>query len=78
MKDLKGIATFTEEEISAMDAELAKAGVQMPKFGKIGGILAKEIGADAAASTFQKKQKKQKTNKQTKNNKHTKNQTNKN
>lgn len=33
-----------EEEISAMDSELAKAGVQMPKFGKIGGILAKEVG----------------------------------
>ena len=56
IQDLKGIAQFTEEEISAMDSELAKAGVQMPKFGKIGGILAKEIGADAAASQSRPKE----------------------
>lgn len=49
MEDLNGVAVFTEEEISAMDAELGKAGIQMPKFGKIGGILMKEIGTDAAS-----------------------------
>ena len=32
-----------EEEIQAMDEELAKAGVQMPTFGSIGGVLAKEV-----------------------------------
>lgn len=67
MEDLKGIAQFTgqllrpsallanvlfkEEEISAMDAALQTAGVQMPKFGKIGGLLSKELGADEASST---------------------------
>jgi hypothetical protein len=43
IEDLHGIAQFTEEEISAIDKELQKSGVQMPKFGKIGGILAKEV-----------------------------------
>ncbi|EGD72352.1 hypothetical protein PTSG_00372 [Salpingoeca rosetta] len=49
MEDLHGVAEFTEEELSAMEQELQKAGVQMPKFGKIGGILAKELGEDDAA-----------------------------
>jgi len=49
MEDLTGKASFTEEEISAMDAALADAGIQMPQFGKIGGMLAAEIGEDAAA-----------------------------
>lgn len=49
MGDLKGVAQFTEEEISAMDSALTAAGVQMPHFGKIGGVLAAEIGEDAAA-----------------------------
>jgi Ras GTPase-activating-like protein IQGAP2/3 len=49
IEDLHGIAQFTEEEISAIDKELQKSGVQMPKFGKIGGILAKEMGEDDAA-----------------------------
>eukprot|EP00055_Hartaetosiga_balthica_P015715 m.94991 g.94991 ORF g.94991 m.94991 type:complete len:1619 (+) comp8935_c0_seq1:39-4895(+) len=49
MEDLHGVAEFTEEELSAMEQELQKAGVQMPKFGKIGGILAKELGEDVAA-----------------------------
>ncbi len=34
---------FTEEEISAMKQELDKYGIHMPHFGKIGGILAKEV-----------------------------------
>ena len=37
--------TLPEEEISAMDKELERVGVQMPKFNKIGGILAKEVWA---------------------------------
>jgi len=49
MEDLTGKAKFTEEEISAMDAALSEAGIQMPQFGKIGGVLAAEIGEDAAA-----------------------------
>lgn len=49
MEDLTGKATFTAEEISAMDAALADAGIQMPQFGKIGGMLAAEVGEDAAA-----------------------------
>eukprot|EP00041_Stephanoeca_diplocostata_P037701 m.1438242 g.1438242 ORF g.1438242 m.1438242 type:complete len:2086 (+) comp25089_c0_seq3:340-6597(+) len=49
MEDLTGKAQFTEEEISAMDGALKEAGVQMPQFGKIGGMLAAEIGEDAAA-----------------------------
>ena len=49
MEDLNGVAKFTEEEISAMDSALSVAGIQMPQFGKIGGILAGEIGEDAAA-----------------------------
>eukprot|EP00040_Diaphanoeca_grandis_P039719 m.259908 g.259908 ORF g.259908 m.259908 type:complete len:2047 (+) comp38877_c0_seq1:133-6273(+) len=48
MEDLHGVAQFTEEEISQMDAALTDAGVQMPQFGKIGGVLATEIGADDA------------------------------
>ena len=35
--------TAPEEEIHAMDQELEKAGVQMPTFGAIGGVLAKEV-----------------------------------
>ena len=33
----------TEEEISAMQQELDKYGINMPAFGKIGGILANEV-----------------------------------
>ena len=41
--------SHTEEEISAMRAELDKYGIQMPAFGKIGGILANEMPVDEAA-----------------------------
>ena len=37
------IFTSTEEEISAMQQELDKYGINMPAFGKIGGILANEV-----------------------------------
>ncbi len=33
----------SEEEISSMDKELERLGIQMPKFNKIGGLLAKEV-----------------------------------
>ena len=34
---------FSEEEISTMKLELDKYGINMPSFGKIGGILANEV-----------------------------------
>lgn len=34
---------LSEEEISEMRKELEKYGIQMPAFGKIGGILASEV-----------------------------------
>ena len=40
----------SEEEISEMAKALEKYGIQMPHFGKIGGILANEMGYDEAAS----------------------------
>lgn len=49
IQDLHGIAEFTEEEISAMQRELEKYGIQMPAFGKIGGLLASELSVDEAA-----------------------------
>lgn len=49
IEDLVGTAQFTEEEISAMKKELDKYGIQMPAFGKIGGILASEMPVDEVA-----------------------------
>lgn len=49
IEDLVGTVTFTEEEISAMKRELDKYGINMPSFGKIGGILANEMSVDEAA-----------------------------
>lgn len=40
---------FLEEEISAMKQALDKYGIQMPSFGKIGGILANELCDNDAA-----------------------------
>ena len=37
------LSVSTEEEISAMKKELDKYGIQMPSFGKIGGILTNEV-----------------------------------
>ena len=34
---------LAEEEISTMQKELEKYGINMPSFGKIGGILANEV-----------------------------------
>jgi hypothetical protein len=49
IEDLVGTVQFTEEEISAMKIELDKYGINMPSFGKIGGILANEMSMDEAA-----------------------------
>ncbi|XP_029657707.1 ras GTPase-activating-like protein IQGAP1 isoform X1 [Octopus sinensis] len=49
IQDLYGKINFTEEEISNMRKELEKYGIQMPSFGKIGGILANEMSVDDAA-----------------------------
>jgi hypothetical protein len=49
IEDLLGTATFTEEEISAMKLALEKYGINLPSFGKIGGILANEMSVDEAA-----------------------------
>ncbi|XP_072167571.1 ras GTPase-activating-like protein IQGAP1 [Diadema setosum] len=49
IQDLYGKVDFTEEEISAMQSELDKYGIQMPQFHKIGGLLANELSVDDAA-----------------------------
>ncbi|XP_031230195.1 ras GTPase-activating-like protein IQGAP3 [Mastomys coucha] len=47
--DLYGKVKFTAEELSNIASELAKYGLQLPPFSKIGGILANEFSADEAA-----------------------------
>ncbi|XP_053460506.1 ras GTPase-activating-like protein IQGAP3 isoform X5 [Nycticebus coucang] len=47
--DLYGKVEFTAEELSNMASELAKYGLQLPAFSKIGGILANELSVDEAA-----------------------------
>uniref|UniRef100_G1RQ34 IQ motif containing GTPase activating protein 3 n=1 Tax=Nomascus leucogenys TaxID=61853 RepID=G1RQ34_NOMLE len=47
--DLYGKVKFTAEELSNMASELAKYGLQLPAFSKIGGILASELSVDEAA-----------------------------
>ncbi|XP_054190402.1 ras GTPase-activating-like protein IQGAP3 isoform X10 [Homo sapiens] len=47
--DLYGKVKFTAEELSNMASELAKYGLQLPAFSKIGGILANELSVDEAA-----------------------------
>lgn len=47
MKDTCGI--IAAEELSNMASELAKYGLQLPAFSKIGGILANELSVDEAA-----------------------------
>lgn len=42
----------SEEEISAMKTELDKYGIQMPHFGKIGGILANEVSTLTCVGDF--------------------------
>ncbi|KAM4748418.1 ras GTPase-activating-like protein IQGAP1 [Rhinophrynus dorsalis] len=49
IQDLYGKVEFTEEQINFMKSELEKYGIQMPAFGKIGGILASELSVDEAA-----------------------------
>ncbi|XP_057582766.1 ras GTPase-activating-like protein IQGAP3 isoform X5 [Hippopotamus amphibius kiboko] len=47
--DLYGKVKFTAEELSNMASELAKYGLQLPAFSKIGGILANELSVHEAA-----------------------------
>ncbi|XP_044529655.1 ras GTPase-activating-like protein IQGAP3 [Gracilinanus agilis] len=47
--DLYGKVKFTEEELNNMTSELAKYGLQLPAFSKIGGILASELSVDEAS-----------------------------
>ncbi|CAK7309427.1 Ras GTPase-activating-like protein IQGAP3 [Vulpes lagopus] len=47
--DLYGKVKFSAEELSNMASELAKYGLQLPAFSKIGGILANELSVDEAA-----------------------------
>ncbi|XP_062048487.1 ras GTPase-activating-like protein IQGAP3 isoform X6 [Lepus europaeus] len=49
IQDLYGKVEFTAEELSNMASELAKYGLQLPAFSKIGGILANELSVDEAA-----------------------------
>uniref|UniRef100_A0A8V1AJN1 IQ motif containing GTPase activating protein 3 n=1 Tax=Gallus gallus TaxID=9031 RepID=A0A8V1AJN1_CHICK len=49
IQDLSGKVDFTEEEISDAGRELEKLGLQLPAFGRIGGILADELSLDEAA-----------------------------
>ncbi|XP_042538216.1 ras GTPase-activating-like protein IQGAP3 [Dipodomys spectabilis] len=46
--DLYGKVKFTAEELSNMASELAKYGLQLPAFSKIGGILANELSGEEA------------------------------
>ncbi|KAM8812612.1 LOW QUALITY PROTEIN: ras GTPase-activating-like protein IQGAP3 [Rhynchonycteris naso] len=47
--DLYGKVKFTAEKLSNMTSELAKYGLQLPAFSKIGGILANALSFDEAA-----------------------------
>lgn len=49
IQNLYGVAKFTKEEITTMAFELAKQGLNIPEFTKIGGILASEMPIDEAA-----------------------------
>jgi hypothetical protein len=47
MKSIPGV--IAAEELGNIASELAKYGLQLPAFSKIGGILANEFSADEAA-----------------------------
>lgn len=47
MKNTSG--TIAAEELNNIASELAKYGLQLPAFSKIGGILANEFSGDEAA-----------------------------
>uniref|UniRef100_UPI00358E2876 ras GTPase-activating-like protein IQGAP1 n=1 Tax=Myxine glutinosa TaxID=7769 RepID=UPI00358E2876 len=48
IQDLYGKVDFTAEEIDNVRMELEKYGIQMPAFGKIGGLLTGELSVDEA------------------------------
>ena len=47
MKSIPGV--IAAEELGNIASELAKYGLQLPAFSKIGGILANELSVDEAA-----------------------------
>ena len=46
IQDLCGRLEFTRDEINCMEAELSRAGVEMPQFRQLGGILADQGGGN--------------------------------
>eukprot|EP01134_Creolimax_fragrantissima_P001841 CFRG1841T1 len=48
IKNLVGKVDFSDADISAIETALARYGVKLPQFSKIGGALAKELSSDLA------------------------------
>ena len=46
IQDLCGRLEFTRDEISCMEAELSRTGVEMPQFRQLGGMLADQSGGN--------------------------------
>ena len=46
VQDLWGRVQFSEADISCMEAELSRTGVEMPQFRNLGGMLADQGGGD--------------------------------
>jgi Ras GTPase-activating-like protein IQGAP2/3 len=46
VRDLVGKVNFTEAELSIIEKELAKFGLEMPPFSKIGGVLTSDLRVD--------------------------------
>ena len=46
VKDLMGRVEFSRDEISVMEAELNRTGVEMPQFRQLGGMLADQGGGN--------------------------------
>ena len=46
LQDLMGRVEFSRAEISCMEAELSRTGVEMPQFRQLGGLLADQGGGN--------------------------------
>ena len=46
VQDLMGRVEFSRDEISVMEAELNRTGVEMPQFRQLGGMLADQGGGN--------------------------------
>ena len=46
LQDLMGRVEFSRAEISCMEAELSRTGVEMPQFRQLGGMLADQSGGN--------------------------------